>query len=241
MAHLQLLHGHFEDGFSKRNAPEVEVADNWDPWYDPNLVRPEFRRETTTTGRGRVHMGHAAQKWFTLHARHDAGIWQRVQAQVGQWYALRGWVYPWSSEEDDPDTSIRPGKLRAMLGINPWGHWPQHYATIWGKEVGQDQYNQWVQIEVIAQAWHTEISVCARSFNEWPAKHNDIYLDDMTLAPFSLPIEEPNQPPETPGGPTEIDYDLIATMTSVRTISLLHQSLTPPTLAQNKTDQDPDR
>jgi hypothetical protein len=226
LANAQLLNGPLEGPYSRRDADEVVIAHEWEPWFDNAKTRPEFKEETRDIGRGRVHTGASAQKWFTLHAVHNAGIWQRVNAVVDQWYLLCAWIYMWSSEGDDPDVSHNPGKMHPSVGINPWGHWPMHPATVWGKELGQDQYNQWTQVQVLAQAWHSEISICVRNWNEWKAKHNDIYLDDITLQPEQVAIGDPSPPPPPPGG--SIDYDLIATMTSIRTVNLLGQALKVP-------------
>jgi hypothetical protein len=224
MANEELQNCNLEPPFVTREAGEVVVAEDWEPWYDHGKTRPEWKPETRTVGRGRVHQGETAQKQFTLYKVHDAGIWQRVNATPGQWYRLTAWLYMWSSQEDDPDTSIQPGKMHSMVGINPWGHWPEHTATIWGKELAQDQYNQWVKAEVIAQAWHPEISVVVRSWNEWKAKHNDLYIDEIALEPITVTIGDPGQPPPQPGPGEPIDYDRIKTETAQATLDLIRAS-----------------
>lgn len=211
MANEKLINPGLEAPYTRREANEVIVAQGWEPWYDHRVRRPEFKAEVPDVGEGRVHSGGAAQKWFTLYDLHDAGIWQRINAVPGQWYLIRAWIYMWSSQEDDPNTSIDPGKLHAMVGMNPWGHWPQHTATVWGKELGQDQYNRYIQVECLAQAWGSEVSIVVRSWNEWKAKHNDIYVDDITVEQVTLYIDEeppdmpPPEPPE-PGEPVDVDY-----------------------------------
>jgi hypothetical protein len=225
MANEELINGELEGPYTAREAGEVVVAEGWEPWYDHGKARPEWKAEVLTIGKGRVHSGEAAQKQFTTYKVHDAGIWQRVNAVPRQWYRVRAWLYMWSSDEDDPDKSVKSGKMHAMVGFNPWGHWPQHTATIWGREIDQDQYNQWVEVEVIAEAWASEVSIIVRSWNEWKAKHNDLYIDDVTLEPIAVTIGEPGaQPPAPepePGQPVVVDYARIAAETAEATLKLI--------------------
>ena len=227
MANPTLLNGTLEGPYTRRDADEVVIAHQWEPWFNNAKTRPEYKEETRDIGKGRVHMGASAQKLFTLYALHEAGIWQRINATVDEWYLIRAWAYMWSSTEDDPDVSHDPGKMHVSVGVNPWGHWPMHPATVWGRELGQDHYNQWTQVTVLAQAWHDEISICVRSYNEWKAKHNDLYVDSITVEPVQVTIGAP-APPPAPPAPGEIDYDLIATMTSIRTVNLLGHALQVP-------------
>lgn len=194
-----LLNPDFEGGFRyHENIGELQVANEWMPWYleTEGLHRPEYKAETRQTGSGRVYEGDFAQKMFTTFSAHDAGLSQRVSVEPGSWYKFTGWVYVWSSKQDDPNASFEPGKYRAMLGANPWGHWATQYATIWGQEQPQDQYDRWVFLEVIFQAWHNEISLFTRGYPEWNVKHNDSYWDDLSIEEIAAPGQEP---PPTPG------------------------------------------
>jgi hypothetical protein len=136
------------------------------------------------------------------------------------------WVWQWSSGQDNPDQSIGDGKCSALVGINPWGDTNVLYrTTVWGKEALQ-VYDQWVQIDVIAQAWSDKIVVVVRQDCEWPVKHNDGYFDDARLeladmgtAPTSTPqptytplptyTPAPTRPCPTGEPSAGIDYALI--------------------------------
>ena len=175
----------FEGGFYlSGGVGELEVGKSWQVWFDPNSPhkRPEYKPETLDVGRGRVRSGKHAQKLFTTFASHDAGIYQEIYGVVpGQWYAFSAWGYQWSSEQDNPDSSVKDGKCSLLVGINPWGDAnPRARTTVWGKEALQ-QYNRWVEVEVTAQAWSDKVVVAVRQVCEWPVRHNDAYLDDAHL------------------------------------------------------------
>ena len=163
---------------------ELTVAHDWLPFYSntsPNR-RPEYQRESTTTGRGRVHTDLSAQKLFTTFSPHDAGIYQVVtDVTPGQWYTLSAWGYQWSSQQHNPDVSTDDGKCSLLVGINPWGDTdPLARTTVWGKEALQ-VYNDWTPIEVTAQAWSQKIVAALRQVCVWGPTHNDGYLDDAHL------------------------------------------------------------
>jgi len=175
----------FEGGFYlSGGVGELEVGKSWQVWYDPASPhkRPEYKPEQVGVGKGRVRSGQAAQKLFTTFASHDAGIYQEIYGAVpGQWYRFSAWAYQWSSEQDNPDSSIKDGKCSVLVGINPWGDAnPRARTTVWGKEALQ-AYNQWVQVDATAQAWSDKITVAVRQVCEWPVRHNDGYLDDAHL------------------------------------------------------------
>ena len=205
---------------------ELEIGEGWHEWYDRDQVRPEYKPERVGIGRGRVHSGQAAQKWFTTYAGHDAGIYQEVYGVTpGAWYTFSIWGYQWSSSKDNPDASESAGKCSLLAGINPWGDTNVPYrTTVWGKEA-LAVYNRWTQVEVTAQAWSDKIVVAVRQTCEWPVKHNDAYVDDAALVraaiegttPAPLPTYTP-YPTYTPAPtrvcPTSqpgvgIDYDEI--------------------------------
>lgn len=179
----QLANPGFEGGFYKSGGVgELEVGTGWQVWYDPAMTRPEYKPETLTTGKARVRSGAYAQKLFTTYAGHDGGVYQEMYGVVpGQWYKFSAWGYQWSSSEDNPDVSKNDGKCSVLVGINPWGDAnPRARTTVWGREALQ-LYNQWVQVDIVAQAWSNKIVVAVRQVCEWPVKHNDAYLDDAKL------------------------------------------------------------
>ena len=180
----QLLNPGFEEQFTEREAGEIVVAEGWHAWYDQSdsLHRPEYKSEQVGLGRGRVRTGTYGQKFFTTFSPHDGGIYQEVYGVTpGQWYKFSLWAWQWSSNQSNPDVSSGDGKCSVLVGINPWGDAnPRNRTTVWGKEALQ-VYDQWVQVDVVVQAWSNKIVVAARQVCEWPVRHNDVYLDDARL------------------------------------------------------------
>jgi hypothetical protein len=229
VANEELLNPNFTVPFTVRhNAHEVEVANGWEPWWADgrDLKRPEFKPENRNVGRGRVYIGDTAQKLFTTYSKHDAGIWQRVNAIPDQWYLFTAHVGIWTSEEDDP--TVNDGTYHAMLGVNPWGHWPLHHASIWGKEADWQLFSDYQQISVLFQAWHNEISLIVRGLPRDAVKHNDLYIDAAKLEPITVYInEEPppptTEPPTEPPAVGEVDYARITREVSKSVITQMKQ------------------
>lgn len=184
----------FEDGFHTHDGiGELVVADQWNPWWTGR--RPEFKPESLDVGSGRVHSGFYAQKSFVTFGVHDGGMYQRISTMPGQWYEFSAYVWNWSSSLDYPDESNKPGKGSSLVGINPWGsEWPLHRTTVWGQE-SLEQYDSWVKVSVVAQAWSDHIVVFLRGCNEWPVKHNDWYWDDVSIQEYSHTIPIPTAIP----------------------------------------------
>jgi len=194
-----LANAGFENGFYKfQNIGELEVATGWEPWYLENVKspggavyhRPEYKPEKVGVGKGRVHSGTYGQKQFTTYSSHDGGLRQNIDTEKGKWYRFSAWVYVWSSEQDNADISKCPGRYRAMVGANPWADWAKADTTIWGEEI-IDKYDQWMQVQVIFQAWHTRAALYTRGNPWYGPKHNDSYWDNIELVQLVEPGTEP--------------------------------------------------
>jgi len=222
----ELTNPGFECGFYEAGAGELQIGQGWGLWYDPDpsMHRPEYKPEMVGVGRGRVHSGTYAQKLFTTYSAHNGGVLQEVyDVTPGNWYRFSFWAYQWSSREDNPDVSVKDGKCSVIAGINPWGDTNALYrTTIWGQEALQ-VYDQWVRVEVVAQAWSPKIVVIAGQSCIWPVEHNDGYLDDAFLelanvgtvptpvpqpthTPYPTYTPEPTQPCPTSEPGTGFDY-----------------------------------
>ncbi len=196
----------FEGGFRDYGGiGELTVANGWRPWYveSDGTHRPEYAAETRFTGRGRVRDGAFAQKQFTTYSKQDGGVVQEVSTVPDEWYTFSAWVYVWSTNRDNPDSSPGPtGSYSALVGINPWGDCRATYrTTVWGREALR-VYNQWVQVSVTAQAWSDKICLFTRGAAEYAVKHNDSYWDTLALRQESrgtCPTPSPC-PTAIPGG-----------------------------------------
>jgi len=170
-----LVNADFEQGFTMRGAPEVEVATGWEvsylegdhPFCRHPCHRPEYKPEAQQRYRTN---GEFSQRWFSTFARQFGVIWQRVQVEPGQWYRFSCDAYVIS----DP-----PGGHAAMVGIQPWGAGVFSRQMVWGAEL--QQRDTWQRVEVTAQAWSSTIVVALGANNAWPTKNNTSYWDGCTI------------------------------------------------------------
>ena len=191
-----LINPGFENGFrTYNNIGVLYVGNGWTPWYQENVrspggvtyFRPEYKEETIGVGSGRVLEGNSSQKMFTTYAPHNGGAYQRVSTVPGRCYEFGGSVYIWSSSENDPNISVKPGRYRALVGANPWGSADiMSDTTLWGKEV-VDVYDRWVDLDVQFEAWSTSAIVVFRGNPWYGVHHNDSYWDKMYVMEISCP------------------------------------------------------
>jgi len=203
-----LANGGFEDGFSTRNAGEVEVANGWNPWWqdgpfqDQGLNRrPEYDAENAGIhGTLRIREGNFGQKWGNVFATHHAGVYQRVNVPAGSTVTFSVWGQAWSSRNDDPNVSDG-GKYSLSVGIDPTGGTDRTSPNVvWSAP--SEALDQWVQLSVEAVAQGGAITVFLRGDAEWPVKHNDAYFDDACLT-YVVPPPPPTNTPRPTEVPTE--------------------------------------
>ena len=203
LATSSLVNGGMEGGFREIGAPEVTIANGWEEWNTPitywpgSLKRPESKPST-----GLKHSGNFSQKQFHRYVLWRGGIQQKISVTAGEWYKFSCWAWVYCSERDD--NVSKGGTFHARVGINPWGAWPHHYASVCGKEALKP-YDRWVKLEVIAQAWSNEILVFTEGLAEHTVSHNDVYWDDATFEHIEFgqeppqPEPEPDPDPQPPG------------------------------------------
>ncbi len=224
-----LANPNFEEGFTAREAGEVEVANGWYPWFqdgphqDQGLNhRPEWDAENAQWhGTRRIKEGTWAQKWGKVYATHRAGIYQQVNVPAGSQVTLTAWAQAWSSTEDDPAVS-KDGAYALMVGIDPTGGTDWRSNNIVWSEPNRT-LDQWVQLSVSARAQGGTITAYLRGEAEWPVKHNDAYFDAVCLtyvAPTAVPTNtpRPTNTPEPTSEPTATPTpEATATATAVPT------------------------
>lgn len=202
-----LLNPSFEDGFSQRGAGEVEVANGWFPWWlqgTPDqtdvgyLRRPEFKPELGRLfGYRRIHDGDFAQKYFTTYSTHVSGIYQQVSVHQGYRVVFSIWVQVWSSSGDNPDDIVDDGDYKVSIGIDPTGGVDGSSPNvIWSPQV--KEYNQWVQLQVMAVAQSSTVTVFTRGAPLYRVKHNDSYWDEASVIASAPPTPPPVPPTSTP-------------------------------------------
>jgi len=231
----------FEDGSHSagdHGAPPAYVIGNgWSPWStwgeSPHSREAEFDVEDITLlGRYstyRVNSGKHSQKFSTIYATHNAGVYQRIAVPKGSKVTFSVWVQMYTGEEtlwwDEEYYSDlnSPGNYRVYVGLDPYGDEPPGFGTppsdrtIWSTPVLDREtrregdhgrlYDAWVNIQVEAEAQAGYITVYTRGQPEFAVRHNVSYWDDACLvvvaptpAPTSKPIATPT--PERTETPT---------------------------------------
>lgn len=200
----------FEGNFSERGASEVTVADNWNPWWKTGtdeqveegyLRRPEYKpfyEYAKAEGfPSRTHSGAKSQKLFNNYATHDGGILQEVSVPKGAKVRFSIWAMVWSSQEDDPYVSKKPGRYQVRVGIIPTGGIdPFVGGVVWSQPA--EVYDQWVQLSVEAVAQADRVTVVTRSTVQYRNKNNNSWWDDANLEVLTPPTPTPVPPTPTP-------------------------------------------
>jgi LysM repeat protein len=194
---------------------EVQVASGWGAWWQaedefhpgscstPGCIawhRPEWRDANCgEVCANRVRSGSNAQKYFTFHSVHEAGMYQRVGGVApGQRLRFSIHMHAWSSNVTQP-TSSGQSSMGMRVGIDPFGGTnPWSGSVIWSPVF--DSYDQWALYSVEAVARAGTITVFTRSRPDWPVQHNDVYLDDASLVVVGAAPAAPRATP-VPGSP----------------------------------------
>lgn len=232
----------FEEGFSDRGRGEVSVANGWTPWWynvpgkDGYNYVPEYKPEDASRfGTRRIHSGNFAQKFFNTFATHTAGFYQRVAVTPGRRLNFSIWVQVWSSEQNDPDRSEKPGAYQTFVGIDPSGGTDAlGPGVVWSPVMLR--YDEWVQISVEAVAQANNITVFTKGQPLYRTKHNDSYWDDACLVASTTVALSPTitntPPPPTPAAPTRTPtLTPKPTATPVPSATFRASATPPPTLS----------
>ncbi len=256
-----LVNPGFEEGYTQwQNASEVNVANGWVPWWHQGTPqetaegyfrRPEYTAELAEDIRnGRVYRfgtwffhGEKAQRYFTSYGTHDAGIYQQVTVNPGDWLEFSAWVRVHSSDCDDPCVSPLQacnakgnshGTYRVAVGIDPLGRAPAELGLdppetgdqpiAWSPLEMPPRYDTWVKLRAFAQAKSNHVTVYLRGSPIARVKDNTVYWDEAILRVLPGTPE----PTETPS-PT-----LTRTTTPTSTSTpVLDRLLYLPLLARN--------
>ena len=171
---MPIVNPDFEDGFHQPTGEgELTVGVGWYPGYDDSLRRPEWIAHRTEELGPDSPAGVWSQKMFVTHGTMDGWIRQDISTIPDEWYKVTAWLYMKSQDNQ--------GDVSGFLCINPWGNWNANdRTTICGKEV-VGVYDQWVQVDVVAQSFGDRISVFLRGVAKWPVKWNDVYWDTVRM------------------------------------------------------------
>lgn len=183
-----LENGDFEGEFIELEGAEPRnVAVGWTPWHitraesSPSFANhdPNYDAETD---RIRLDEEGSAQKYFTLFATHQGGIYQEVDSVTsGTTYRFSLYAHVWSSSFEDADVSEDPGAVVVRVGIDPDGGTDGASEDILWSTAAAFFYDAYRQYAVIATAESSTITVFVESTVGEPRANNYIYLDDAVL------------------------------------------------------------
>lgn len=222
-----LQNGDFEGNFvALDGADPRNVAESWTPWHvaatgsSPSFANhdPGYDEETD---RIRLDEAGKAQKYFTLFATHQGGIYQKVDSLTsGATYRFSIYAYVWSSSFEDTEVSEDPGDVVLRVGIDPTGGADGASDNIVWSTAATFFYDAYRQYAVIATAEASSITVFVESTVGEPRANNYIYLDDAMLETVSDspvvfdPTPTSEQAPGKAGGATVMPT---ATLTATAT------------------------
>lgn len=183
-----LANGDFEGDFVDLEGAEPRmVAESWTPWHvAPTGSSPSFANHDPNydeeTDRIRLDDDGKAQKYFTLFATHQGGIYQEVDSlTAGTTYRFSVYAYVWSSSFEDAEVSEDPGDVVVRVGIDPNGGADGESDDIVWSTAATFFYDAYRQYAVIATAESASITVFVESTVGEPRANNYIYLDDAVL------------------------------------------------------------
>jgi len=192
LASASLLNPDFEDGFSQRgNSTEVVIANGWEPWDTPQTYWPGIsKRPESKENADHAYQGTRCQGQAHRQCLWRGGLLQKISVTPGRWYEFAIMVR----------VSSTGGRLHARVGINPWGAWPNHYASVAGKEALT--HETWERVLVQTQAWSNEITVFTEGLVEFPVDFSGVWWDAATFKEIELgavpePAVEPPVEPKT--------------------------------------------
>lgn len=204
-----LQNGDFEGNFAELDGADPRnVAESWTPWHiaasetSPSFANhdPNYDEETD---RVRLDEDGKAQKYFTLFATHQGGIYQEVDSLTsGTTYRFSIYAYVWSSSFEDVDVSEDPGDVVVRVGIDPNGGTDGASEDIIWSTAATFFYDAYRQYAVIATAESASVTVFVESTVGEPRDNNYIYLDDAVLevASETVVVVEQTPTPETNTG-----------------------------------------
>ena len=197
-----LDNGDFEGDFVELDGADPRnVAESWTPWHvAPTASSPSFANNNPNydeeTDRIRLDDAGKAQKYFTLFATHQGGIYQEVDSLTsGTTYRFSIYAYVWSSSFDDADDSENPGDVVVRVGIDPDGGTDGTSSDIIWSTAATFFYDAYRQYAVIATAGSSDITVFVESTVGEPVANSYVYLDDAVLEVASETVVVVEQTP----------------------------------------------
>lgn len=199
MVTIDIISSSFEGEFTERGAGEVKVAEGWHPWWHESDTRPEYKAATVAIDAHRIYEGSKAQQWFNTYATHTAGIYQQVTGlEAGRDLHFHAFVQAFT-RNDDSNWRVSEGRYRMRIGVDPYGGTDaESEDVVWSVTV--QPYDDYVPVVVETTTRSDRCTLFVWGQAEWALKHNNAYVDAVTLL---YDDDLPPPPPPGPGGVTE--------------------------------------
>jgi LysM repeat protein len=195
LAQDQLLtHPSFEGGsYLHDGDAKLEAPTGWSIWWDQPVVNECYNSTPTfeVTTDGSAKTGPTFVRYYTSYASHNAGLWQAVKVESGQWYEFT--MYGYAKSGAGPD-SASTSTSQMMIGIDPQGGVSPHASSIVWSDA-KAAMDSWQQFSVTAKAAGNQVTVWVRNRPDTCAAWNFAYWDDGKMFKVSTPAatEAPTQ------------------------------------------------
>ena len=224
-----LVNPSFEGGM-RQTSRSSWVSNGWNPWYHhtgsgSKYYEPEWKviqrpeDDGSVDLRARLLDGNKSLQWFNTYALHEAGIWQRVKVPANSkvlftiWFQILNarstcWV-----EDQMVSCADDLGNYQMVAGIDPTGAQPAGQVMrppaniVWSDPVwdantkSPSGTNQWVQVQVSAQAQGEYVTVWVKGWNQWAFRYEASFVDGASLVVTGAPKARavvPVRPTNTP-------------------------------------------
>jgi hypothetical protein len=166
-------------------------GDECPAWPDGTTARPEARVVHESLDPFRIYEGSQAALAFTFYRCHDMGLLQQVDVVTGT-YDVTAYAHSMytscSSEphgpplDSDCETLLSEFHDLLTVGIDPAGGIdPNAPGVIWSTPIEQyGMYSQQLELRGVELGAGT-VTVFLRAKNNFPARHNDVFIDSVEL------------------------------------------------------------
>jgi len=203
--------------FSGAEYGEIFTPEGWVTWWqEGDFKRPECKvipnEHPFNSTPNRIYQGYYSGMCFTFYGKQNAGYYQVVRnipansVVQGSFYA-----HAWSCSESTPPTSCGdPNAFFFRVGIDPNGGTdPFAAGIVWSANYYHyDSYGLVGPVEATVGAGGVA-TIFTQNYGKWPNKHNDAYVDNISLvlmAPGETPTPTPPPPPPTSEAPPTSQY-----------------------------------
>lgn len=167
----------------------VTIREATDP-PPPTVIQPQFAPSnplapTAVANPAWVYADFNSARMYAEDATFDAALYQQVDVGTGNAVTFSAWGQCWSSEEDDPATSINPANCRLAVGIDAQGGVnPNSPDVVWSGE--QSPLNTFSQLSINTMSQEDTVTLFMRAQPDASKAHNEVYWDEAEITAGTL-------------------------------------------------------